>query len=302
MKAIDGRQKQQALVLCLCLILLLISTMKLSSGAQDNMQLVDHFSVTAYGEQFYCVVGEMKNIGTAPIGNVDLSITLYNSAHDVITVVHGELFLRLVMPSRKAPFIIMWEGKERTSEVNSYEIAWTYEENVAEKPEELQIANIYAGASSVSGEIQNLGNDTAHKVKIVATWYDENDAVVGAGSDFFLAIPSGEIGDFLIDYPFTESLDLLNRLNYVNLTAESDEYTFKMPSIDSNGRDPIFGLLVLASIILIVTVAYISILFLRKRGKARRKRKHISPKIKSPNVGDSRRTSTVQNCFRCYNL
>ncbi|UCE95462.1 MAG: hypothetical protein JSV51_06970 [Candidatus Bathyarchaeota archaeon] len=199
---------------------------------------------------------------------------MYDSNNQVVDTATGTTSLGLIMPNRTTPFIIYWNIREELPQVEYYHLTWTYEETEVIKPEGLVIVWTRFDPPTVRGEIFNEGNETATFIVVVATFYDENKIVIGASADFLQAVEAGDSNPFQIDFPFTGNVDLVDRLEYTIIAAESRQYIFRViPGNQNSNNDP--NMLFIIMVILLVSIVAIisSALILWKRKNPRRRRK-----------------------------
>lgn len=241
--------------------------------------LLSHSGFVAYNNQHYIVVGEVKNIGNVPIKNVKVTVTLYNENNEVLYNCTQPTFLEVIPRNGKSPFVVMWFGKDKTSEVARYSISnFMYEESVG-KPEKLEI--VWSGYSfpDVIGEIRNNGDKNATSVKVIAMFYNKDGNIIGANSDLSIyLLPPNTTKEFHVTFPFMEDA-ILQRAERYEIIAESREYSLKTDEGDDENTGTPINPYRSEEYIVIIILATIALTFYVLR-RTKQKRKHLRKRRK----------------------
>jgi len=225
---------------------------------------VDILSHNGYLDSFgyYHVVGEVQNVGDQPVNFVKIEVVFYDSNNLEVASRFDLTMLYVLLAGRKSPFDIVLLDTTQSATVDHYELYVTFSQATS-LPTNLVISthSWYVdndGNMHISGEIMNLGDNTATNVKLVATYYNKAGNVVAATSAYLDPIETN------LDPGQTRPFDILlswDRTPYVDsyeLTAESVEYA--LISVE-HGVIPEFSawgwVLVLSAMLAIVAVAWI---------------------------------------------
>jgi len=173
----------------------------------------------------YHVVGEVSNIGTANLNLLNATASFYAQDNSLIGSSSSYAFLDVLLPSRKAPFEVVWVGAS-AKQIQNYSLNLRFDDYVLEKSLALQILEntVYedeAGFTKVNGTVKNLGKSNATAVKVATTFYDTQNRVMSVGRDY--TFPS------TIMPGNTESFELelgskIGSFSNYSLAAESVEY------------------------------------------------------------------------------
>lgn len=173
----------------------------------------------------YHVVGEVSNVGTANLELLNVTASFYAQDNALIGSSSSYVFLDVLLPSRKAPFEVVWVGVS-AKQIQNYSLNLKFNDYVLEKPLALQILEntVYkdeAGFTKVNGTIRNLGRSNATAVRVATTFYDTQGGVIGVAQGY--TSPSTIAPDNTQSFELELSHKINNFSNY-NLAAESVEY------------------------------------------------------------------------------
>ncbi len=136
----------------------------------------------------YHIFGEFKNTDNQPIQIQKAVGTFYDSSGNVLTVVDWHTgFLTVVFPGQISPFyVLQWNISDEAgrfgSQIASYQVEIYGKYVSATVPEVVILSNSsrvdVMNYMHVTGEVQNMGADTANFTKVYATFYDSSGAVV----------------------------------------------------------------------------------------------------------------------------
>lgn len=259
------RQSIFTALLCFVIVIFLISPSILVTESAQQVVILSHCGFVAYNNDYYIIAGEVQNTGSVSVREVNINATLYNAQDEILANVSSVAFLTVMLPGRKAPFVLMWLGGEKALQVVRYTLAApSYSLHLEDKPQKLEILWSTYSFPSVEGGIINLGDENATAVKIIATFYDENGTVVAANSDLYARIAFDSQQEFEVQYPFLED-DLMARAKSYELTAESREYALKISQEDGTN----YYIYIFAAVVAISAISIVAILKTRK--KSRRK-------------------------------
>ncbi|MGA3291187.1 MAG: FxLYD domain-containing protein [Candidatus Bathyarchaeia archaeon] len=145
-------------------------------------------------------VGEIQNVGSNVIGYVDIRGTAYNSTGHVLNSASGTAYGNNLLPDQKAPFYLDFNPQDSVTQDNTYVSSVTnvtvfvsYVNNATVTPYSgLSIVGPNAidsgGTYSVTGTVQNTGDETVGNVFVVTTFYNTSGTVVSMNySEDFLS-------------------------------------------------------------------------------------------------------------------
>ncbi len=173
----------------------------------------------------YHVVGEVSNAGSTSINLVNVTANFYAEDNSLVGSSSSYALLEVLLPSRRAPFEVVWVGAS-ASQIYNYSLSLGFGEYSGERPIALQILQntVYtdeAGFLKVNGTISNLAISNATAVRVIAPFYDSQGKLLGIASGYTLpaTIMPGQTEDFEIELPRKVS-----SFSDYRVTAESAEY------------------------------------------------------------------------------
>jgi hypothetical protein len=244
-------------------------------------------------------VGEVQNVGSNVLGQVVVEGYAYNSTGGLLAANEAPVFLNDLLPGQKAPFYIDFPPEDSITQDQS----WVpYVSNVTVIVTYVTDANAtqYSGLTStgtsasnvdgtytVTGTVQNTGDETTGNVWVVTTFYGASGSVVGLNYTNYLSssLAPGESVPFTAT-PTDNTAQLSSEIaNYSLLTQSSptgspsgspsplpsssssasptSSPTGSPVSVQSSGSSGlIYGVI---GVVVIVVVAVLALVFLRKR-------------------------------------
>jgi len=281
--------KKLEIACLLAIILILLQptlTFTMSVRADPSVVIVSHTGFIAFNE-FFVITGEVENVGTTPLRHVTLTATFRDLNNEVIDTIEEKVSLEVLLVGRKSPFNIILLDKTKSAQVDTYDLTIkSYEPYPAGKRKSLKILWDLGFNYTISGEINNK-NETEAKatgVKILATFYDEQNQVIAVEADFILELQWGETAAFEIRFPYPDKKHLIS---HWMLTAESVEFAVeaevthlpKQPESDNPFHIYLFYFLLIA-LPVIFAIGYLRLRKRRQR-KLRRKRRTPSGQLRS---------------------
>jgi hypothetical protein len=251
-------------MLIVLLILLRFSLQPVSAAA--NVDILPNHSgyINDYG--YYCVVGEVRNVGDVSVENIKVEAKFYDSNGTLIANLNEITKLSFLLPSRKAPFEIILYSSEDSIRVHDYTLKILSYETLSQDPP-LGLEIIFNSSSknvnsfNITGQIKNVGPSNTTFIRVVTTFYNELGYSIAAKISYSKpsSLPPGEVAQF--DIALVSSV-AANVTSYA-LEAESFDYVLV----------PEFQTQVLTTILLI---SIIPLSLITKR----QKRKSKSPPLK----------------------
>ncbi len=159
-------------------------------------------SQTTYRDgNFFYIVGEIQNVGTAPAGSIVVLATFDDGAGKVVATSAGTSLVDVLVPGQKAPFGIQRFEDPALGPLSRYSLELSLVRADPPPPTGLAVfqdkmwvdQNLrpFVGPSGlaqhgpalrhVSGQVHNSSASPSGAVKLVAAFYDANGAVVRAG-------------------------------------------------------------------------------------------------------------------------
>ena len=138
------------------------------------------------------IVGEVINWSKDPIKSVEVRANFIEPSGKILDSGTTFAAIDLIEPGQRAPFMVTGDIEYALS-VNSVELNVVNFTKGYSKPSKLEIININefsdgVSAVHISGEIRHTGDKMATMSKVYATFYDENNRVVGFTSTFTKSI------------------------------------------------------------------------------------------------------------------
>lgn len=135
------------------------------------------------------VVGEIQNTLPYNIQSVKVVATFYDEQNDVIgtaftfTSIAG---LDILKPGQKSPFVL--SSYPDKLDPSKYKLQVSYMRTSEESFKGLEIishnSKVERGYYEIVGEVQNNGERETQSVKVIVTYYDEDDKVIGTAFTF----------------------------------------------------------------------------------------------------------------------
>ena len=204
------------------LLILLGSQNSFSEGSLKFVALSDYIS--EYGTLY--VVGEVFNNGDIPLKFVQISLTYYDSANNVVDTGFTFLELDTIHPGQKAPFRTAVTESGIIRNIDNYQATFTDARVTVDKPNVLTVMNHNKfvseyGTLNVVGEIENSGSATSHFTKVIATFYDVKGEIID--TSFTFTEPNDIMSNMIANFKIRQS-DLVDEISSYSLTVESREF------------------------------------------------------------------------------
>jgi hypothetical protein len=175
----------------------------------------------------YHVLGEVENIGDAPISSVYVTATGYDVAGTMVATSSTLADLNVLLPGEKSPFdvILLYDILDQ---VYNYSLSFTYS-TANSIPRQLKIVSnssytdSLSGILYVTGNITNFGPGTTTHARVIATFFDSKGYVVWVHETYSEPhdiMPNGN-ASFALSLPDNTLVPLVASYG---LTAESDQY------------------------------------------------------------------------------
>jgi hypothetical protein len=189
-------------------------SMSKAESAYPDVNILSHNGYLEMDDYYY-VYGEVQNSGSETVSYTDISADFYDQSGVKIGNYRTDAMLNNLGPSEKSPFKIEVYSKADSARVFRYDISVEGYITTSSLPYKLnflqgsgqQSAAIYdkfdgdALSAQLYGTFANYGSDTAHFVKIIATYYDLNYNVLYATFDTKdEAVPGSTENRFVIDF------------------------------------------------------------------------------------------------------
>jgi hypothetical protein len=138
-----------------------------------------------YEGDFLHIVGELSNDGQVNVKNFSMDATYYDSGGNALTIT-GRTYLdespSVLMPGEKSPFLFILFDEETSQQTASYQLSVSFI-TTNDQPYSLNVMSDRSymdkwSGYKVLGEVENPGESTVESVKILATFYDENEKVI----------------------------------------------------------------------------------------------------------------------------
>jgi hypothetical protein len=180
-------------------------------------------------------VGEIENVGSNVIGYMDVAGTAYNSTGQALNSVTGIVYGNNLLPGQKAPFYLDFSPEYSVTQDNTYVSSVT---NVTVFVSYVNDTTVtpYSGLSivgpngidsggtfTVTGDVQNTGDETVGNVFVVTTFYNASGGVVSLNYTAYLTTslaPGNSV-------PFTAT----PTDNSAQLSSEIANYSFLIQSL-----------------------------------------------------------------------
>jgi len=201
-----SKKAQTALVLAVLLIVSFSASMALpKTSAQTSSSLVvksyswyiaptdETQTVAQYGGDLIAV-GEVQNTGSTTIPSASVLATALNSAGSSLAIGSGIVYATNLAPQQKAPFYIEFIPQNSATQDQTWESSTaniTFTVNTSNNlptgqtpysgvtiPKNTLAASDSTGTYTISGTIQNTGNQRAGTTWVIATFYNSTGSVI----------------------------------------------------------------------------------------------------------------------------
>jgi hypothetical protein len=211
-------------------MLLFVATLFLFIGGTgyslENFSVLEHNKVVDQNG-FIHLFGEIRNISNETQKTITAHADFYDKEGRIIGNGSGIASLRSLNIGKISPFEIVFLDGNYNNQFFNYTLNFTSEAGV-DRPDDLIVTELKSrpdifGYYYVSGRISNIGNDTATNVLAIASFFDNNDKMIGLSSA--IAEPSNmtlhSTSSFTI--VMDDKLHSSKIRNY-SLIADSDQY------------------------------------------------------------------------------
>lgn len=238
------------------------------------------------------VVGEVQNIGSNVIGNVNVTGTALSSSGQTLATTIVQAFVYHMLPGQKAPFYLdftaqsssttqslSWVSSVSTVTVSVSSVDDTYERQY----KDLTIPNPGGNTSyidsngtyTVYGTFVNTGNQAAVDPWVVTTFYNASGTVIGLNYTAYLisSLPPGDPVRFfatpadntaLLSSEIASYSLQIDSLTMTNSTSSSPTSSPTASSSTSTAQLPTLPIVV---VVVVVVVVIAALMLLRKRQK-----------------------------------
>jgi hypothetical protein len=226
--------------------IMLVATMCLGSASIPNAfsQVVNtNVKVLSYSWYVnpsgdFIVVGEVQNTSNQTLQSVPLNATAYDSSGDEIAGASTPgVYVSYFLPQQKAPFYLDFgpsniAGTDWTTNFSYVEFTVFNTYSTSDQEYESLVLTtgfkgVVAGAYIVMGFVNNLGNQTAKGIRVVATYYNSSGNVVGVGFD----ILNGSLSSYNATAFTVSEFDATS-----SLTAEISNYSLLVQTSTLQGN------------------------------------------------------------------
>ena len=155
---------------------------------EEKVKILSHNGYVDYLYGCFKAVGEVQNGVKSNIEQVKVTATFYDSQYNVIDTGSSTTEIRILKPEQKSPFEIFCSDK--TKKPSSYKLSVSYSETENEPFEGLEILRHSSskttkeGFHEIVGEVKNKGMTDAKSVRVIVTYYDISDDVIGIASSY----------------------------------------------------------------------------------------------------------------------
>ena len=172
------------MILGLMLIGMLSFTACENLPGEDALKIVSHSGYTTGDslKRYLIVVGEVQNTGSNNLRNVKIMATFYDEDGKVQSTSEADTMLDILLPGEKSPFAIY---SYRIEGMKKYSLkVIDYEKTDIQPSREFQVVDYTSDIHRIFGTYQNTGTSVAGSPEVIATCYDVEGRVIGAGSDW----------------------------------------------------------------------------------------------------------------------
>lgn len=212
---------------CLLVVVCFMAVSVQPVQAASEVVVISHSSFYSTSDILY-IVGEVENTGDVATEFTKVTATFYDAEDQVLDTKVGYATLDILLPGRKSPFYVMMFEDDGSLDVDDYSLTVSWDDYEEGKEIGLEIISSDDQMDAVdwlhvTGEIKNIGTETATEVIVCATFYDSEGTVIGRDTedvDPTTLSPEG-IGTFDITLIYPE---LIEQVASYSLTAESENY------------------------------------------------------------------------------
>jgi hypothetical protein len=211
-------------------MLLFIATLFLVMGGTGyslgNFSVLEHNKVVDQNG-FIHLFGEIRNISNETQKTITAHADFYDKEGRIIGNGSGIASLRSLNIGKISPFEIVFLDRNYNNQLFNYTLNFTIEAGV-DRPDDLIVTELKSrpdifGYYYVSGRISNIGNDTATNVLAIASFFDNNDKMIGLSSA--IAEPSNMTLHSKSSFTIVMDDKLhSSKIRNYSLIADSDQY------------------------------------------------------------------------------
>lgn len=240
------------------------------------------------------VVGEVQNVGSHTISNITVQGVAYSSTGQVLATTQSEAFVFNMAAGQKAPFYIDFTAQSSstsdltwTSQVSNVTVTVVSATDTPATPYtgikiiSDPINTLYdpdAGTYTVSGTIENAGNQAVAKVWAVVTFYDSSGTVVGLNfTEYLMPYPSlfqPNTYTFFKAIPSDCTAQLASKISTFNVIIDAqtssqstNPQTTPTPTATPTTSNTPFPTLAIVVIIVLVIAVVAGLMLFKKRQK-----------------------------------
>lgn len=217
-----------ALIACCLLVAVCFMTVSVQPvQAASEVVIVSDSSFYNINDTLY-IVGEVENTGDVATEFTKVTATLYDAEDQVIDTKVGYATLDILLPGRKSPFYVMVFADDGSLNVDDYSLTVSWSDYEEGKEIGLEILSSESSMDSVdylhvTGEIKNIGTETATEVIVCATFYNSEGTAIGRDTEDVdpATLSPNQTGTFDITLIYPQ---LVEQVASYSLTAESANY------------------------------------------------------------------------------
>jgi hypothetical protein len=191
-----------------------------------NFSVLEHNKVVDQNG-FIHLFGEIRNISNETQKTITAHADFYDKEGRIIGNGSGIASLRSLNIGKISPFEIVFLDRNYINQFFNYTLNFTSEAGV-DRPDDLIVTELKSrpdifGYYYVSGRISNIGNDTATNVLAIASFFDNNDKMIGLSSA--IAEPSNMTLHSKSSFTIVMDDKLhSSKIRNYSLIADSDQY------------------------------------------------------------------------------
>ncbi|MGI0037479.1 MAG: FxLYD domain-containing protein, partial [Nitrososphaera sp.] len=203
-----------------------------ASTANTNESAISVESIsTRYDSEFesFHIFGEAVNNLEAPVQNVRLNVTFYDSQGNLTGTIISSPYFSNLAPGEKSAFDIVAQGQAASDllDFSYYKISRTWETATEQKQDLLrldirEISLDPCGFYRIGGTVTNLANNHTSGISVSAAFYNEQNQVVATA---FTTIKERLDPTKLDEFTLVIEKEALPHFAYYSLNAQSDQYT-----------------------------------------------------------------------------
>lgn len=180
--------------------------------------------INDYG--YFYVIGEVKNVGSTPVKDVNVTAVFYDLNGEIVALGYGITTIDTILPGRKSPFEITLYSSLDSLRVHSYMLSIAQLSQAQAKPLGLEIVSNSSFTDNsgfhVIGEIKNIGSEYTSFVKVVATFYNASGYVVA--TKFAYSDPKNLNPGQVAAFQIVLNSSVISKIDHYSLEAESFQY------------------------------------------------------------------------------